>query len=204
MHLMEQFGVNMLEKAQNADPVIGREAEIESIVEVLCRKHKNNPALVGEPGVGKTAIVEGLARRMAAGQVPETLRDKRLYSLDTSAMVAGTKYRGEFEERMRDLLTEVEKAGNIILFVDEMHMLVGAGAAEGAIDAANILKPALGRGRIRRYHGRGVPEIHRKGRRPGAPLPAHPGGRAQHGADPGDPAGPAPGAGKASRAADQR
>ena len=149
MHLMEQFGVNMLEKAQNADPVIGREAEIESIVEVLCRKHKNNPALVGEPGVGKTAIVEGLARRMAAGQVPETLRDKRLYSLDTSAMVAGTKYRGEFEERMRDLLTEVEKAGNIILFVDEMHMLVGAGAAEGAIDAANILKPALGRGRIR-------------------------------------------------------
>ncbi len=104
MHLMEQYGVNMLERAQNADPVIGREAEIESIVEVLCRKHKNNPALVGEPGVGKTAIVEGLARRMAAGQVPETLRDKRLYSLDTSAMVAGTKYRGEFEERMRDLL----------------------------------------------------------------------------------------------------
>ncbi len=148
MHLLEQFGINMLEKAANADPIIGRDAEIESIIEVLCRKHKNNPALVGDPGVGKTAIVEGLARRLAARQVPLALRGKQLYCLDTSVLVAGTKYRGEFEERMRDLLAEIEKAGNVIVFIDEMHMLVGAGAAEGAIDAANILKPALGRGRI--------------------------------------------------------
>ena len=148
MRLLEQFGIDMLEKCTDSDPVIGREAEIEQIIEVLCRKHKNNPALVGDPGVGKTAIVEGLARRMAAKQVPPPLRGKLLYSLDTSVLVAGTKYRGEFEERMRDLLTEIEKAGNIILFIDEMHMLVGAGAAEGAIDAANILKPALGRGRV--------------------------------------------------------
>ena len=148
MRLLEQFGVNLVERAAEADPVIGREAEIGSIIEVLCRKHKNNPALVGEPGVGKTAIVEGLAKRMAARQVPPCLRGKQLYSLDTSVLVAGTKYRGEFEERMRDLLGEIEKAGNIIVFIDEMHMLVGAGAAEGAIDAANILKPALGRGRL--------------------------------------------------------
>ena len=148
MRLLEQFGINMLEKSENADPVIGREEEIRRLIEVLCRKHKNNPALVGEPGVGKTAIVEGLARRMAARQVPPQLRGKQLYCLDTSVLVAGTKYRGEFEERMRDLLGEIEKAGNIIVFIDEMHMLVGAGAAEGAIDAANILKPALGRGRL--------------------------------------------------------
>ena len=148
MHLLEQFGINMLEKAANADPIIGRDAEIESIIEVLCRRHKNNPALVGDPGVGKTAIVEGLARRLAARQGPPALRGKQLYCLDTSVLVAGTKYRGEFEERMRDLLAEIEKAGNVIVFIDEMHMLVGAGAAEGAIDAANILKPALGRGRI--------------------------------------------------------
>ena len=148
MRLLEQFGINMLEKSANADPVIGREAEIRSVIEVLCRKHKNNPALVGEPGVGKTAIVEGLAKRMAARQVPPPLRGKQLYCLDTSVLMAGTKYRGEFEERMRDLLAEIEKAGNIIAFIDEMHMLVGAGAAEGAIDAANILKPALGRGRL--------------------------------------------------------
>lgn len=147
MRLLEQFAVNMVEKC-GKNPIIGREAEIDTLTEILCRRHKNNPALVGDPGVGKTAIVEGLARRMAEGRVPPQLRGKRLYSLDTSAMVAGTKYRGEFEERMRDLLAELTRAGNIIVFVDEMHMLVGAGAAEGAIDAANILKPALSRGEI--------------------------------------------------------
>lgn len=148
MHLLEQFGVNMIEKAGSSGPVIGRQALIDEVIEVLCRKNKNNPALVGDPGVGKTAIVEGLALRMAARQVPGPLRGKQLYSLDTSAMVAGTKYRGEFEERMRDLLAEIQKSGDIIVFIDEMHMLVGAGAAEGAIDAANILKPALSRGQI--------------------------------------------------------
>lgn len=148
MRLLEQFGVNMVEKAANGEPVIGRGEQIDTLIEVLCRKHKNNPALVGDPGVGKTAIVEGLARRMAAGQVPPQLRERRLYALDMAAMVAGTKYRGEFEERMRDVLAEIQRAGNIIVFVDEMHMLVGAGAAEGAIDAANILKPALSRGQL--------------------------------------------------------
>ena len=148
MRILEQFGVNLVEKADALGPVIGREREIDTIIEVLCRKHKNNPALVGAPGVGKTAIVEGLARRMAARQVPPQLLGKQLFSLETAAMVAGTKYRGEFEERMREILSEIQKAGNVIVFIDEMHMLVGAGAAEGAIDAANILKPALGRGEV--------------------------------------------------------
>ena len=148
MRLLEQFGINMVEKAGNNGPVIGRSREIDTVIEVLCRKHKNHPALVGDPGVGKTAIVEGLAQRMAARQVPPPLLDKQLFSLDTAAVVAGTKYRGEFEERMRELLSEIQRAGNVIVFVDEMHMLVGAGAAEGAIDAANILKPALSRGEI--------------------------------------------------------
>ena len=148
MRLLEQYGINMVERAGSGSPVIGRGMEIDTMIEVLCRKHKNNPALVGDPGVGKTAIVEGLAQRMAAGQVPAQLRGRRLYALDTASMVAGTKYRGEFEERMRDLLGELSRAGNVIVFIDEMHMLVGAGAAEGAIDAANILKPALSRGEI--------------------------------------------------------
>ena len=146
--VLDQFGVNLVEKAVKLDPVIGREAQIESLIQILCRKNKNNPALVGEPGVGKTAIVEGLAQRMAAGRVPETLRNKRLISVDVAGMVAGTKYRGEFEERLRDMLAEINRAGNIILFVDEMHTIVGAGAAEGAIDASNIMKPALGRGEL--------------------------------------------------------
>ena len=148
MRLLEQFGVNMLERAGASGPVIGREREIDTVIEVLCRKHKNNPALVGDPGIGKTAIVEGLARRMAVGQIPTQLLGRQLYAVNTAAMVAGTKYRGEFEERMRDVLAEIRRAGNVILFIDEMHMLVGAGAAEGAIDAANILKPALGRGEV--------------------------------------------------------
>ena len=128
------------------DPVIGREAEVERVIQILSRRGKNNPALIGEPGVGKTAVAEALARRMAGENVPDTLRGKRLLALDLSSMVAGTKYRGEFEERVNNILAEVRRAGNVILFLDELHTIVGAGSAEGAIDAANILKPALGRG----------------------------------------------------------
>ena len=146
--VLDQFGINLLEKAEKMETVIGREAEIAQVIQILCRKNKNNPALIGQPGVGKTAIVEGLAQRMALGHVPEPLRGKRLVSVDVAGMVAGTKYRGEFEERLRDMLAEIQRAGNIILFVDELHTLVGAGAAEGAIDASNIMKPALGRGQL--------------------------------------------------------
>ena len=146
--LLEQFGVELVERAEKSELIIGRQREIETVLQILSRKHKNNPALIGEPGVGKTAVVEGVAQYIAAGRVPEQLRGKRLFALDMASLIAGTKYRGEFEERVRDLLAEVQRAQNIILFVDEMHTLVGAGAAEGAIDAANLLKPALGRGLI--------------------------------------------------------
>ena len=146
--LLEMYCENLLEKAPQMEPVIGREREIAGVLQVLSRKNKNNPALIGEPGVGKTAIVEALAQRMAAGQVPESLRGKKLYALNMASMLAGTKYRGEFEERVRDILIEIKRCGNIILFVDEMHTIVGAGSAEGAIDAANLLKPALGRGEL--------------------------------------------------------
>ena len=148
MKLLDQFSEDLLQKAASMDPVIGRDAEIETVIGILSRKNKNNPALVGEPGVGKTAIAEGLAQRIAAGNVPPQLKDKKLYSLNMANLVAGTKYRGEFEERLRDVLEEIRRSGDVILFVDEMHTIVGAGAAEGAIDAANILKPALGRGEI--------------------------------------------------------
>ena len=148
MKLLEQFSEDLVQKAQNMDPVIGREKEIDMVVGILCRKNKNNPALVGEPGVGKTAIAEGLAQRMAVGNVPPQLKEKRLLSLNMANLVAGTKYRGEFEERLRDVLGEIRRSGDVILFVDEMHTIVGAGAAEGAIDAANIFKPALGRGEL--------------------------------------------------------
>ena len=127
------------------DPVIGREKEIARALRILTRRTKNNPVLIGEPGVGKTAIVEGVAQYLAAGTVPEPLRGKRLYALDMASVIAGTKSRGEFEERVRDILAEVRRVQNVILFVDEMHTLVGAGAAEGAIDAANLLNPALRR-----------------------------------------------------------
>jgi ATP-dependent Clp protease ATP-binding subunit ClpC len=119
------------------------------VIQILSRRTKNNPVLIGEPGVGKTAIAEGLARKIAAGDVPEELLDKRILSLDLTGMVAGTKYRGEFEERIKKALDEVKKDGNVILFIDELHTIVGAGSAEGAVDAANIIKPALGRGEIR-------------------------------------------------------
>ena len=146
--LLEQFSEDLIAKASGMEPVIGREREIDMVIGILCRKNKNNPALVGEPGVGKTAIAEGLAQRMAMGNVPPQLKEKRLGSLNMANLVAGTKYRGEFEERLRDVLSEIRRSGDVILFVDEMHTIVGAGAAEGAIDAANILKPALGRGEL--------------------------------------------------------
>ena len=130
------------------DPVIGRDEEIQRVIQILSRRTKNNPCLIGEPGVGKTAIAEGLAQKIVMGDVPDDLLDKRLLSLDLSGMVAGTKYRGEFEERIKKVLEEVKKSGNVILFIDELHTIVGAGSAEGAVDAANIIKPALGRGEI--------------------------------------------------------
>ncbi len=146
--LLEQFSEDMIVKSASMEPVIGREREIDMVIGILSRKNKNNPALIGEPGVGKTAIAEGLAQRMALGNVPPQLKEKRLVSLSMANLVAGTKYRGEFEERLRDVLAEIRRSGDVILFVDEMHTMIGAGAAEGAIDAANILKPALGRGEL--------------------------------------------------------
>ena len=148
---LKKYGTDLVERARTKelDPVIGRDAEIRNVIRILSRKTKNNPVLIGEPGVGKTAIAEGLAEKIAAGDVPEELIDKRILLLDLSGMVAGTKYRGEFEERIRAVLDEVRRDGNVILFIDELHTIVGAGSAEGALDAANILKPALGRGEIR-------------------------------------------------------
>ena len=147
---LNQFGQDLTKKAEEGklDPVIGRKQEIERVIEILSRRTKNNPCLIGEPGVGKTAAVEGLAQKIAAGDVPEILKDKRVVTLDISGMVAGAKYRGDFEERIKKALNEVKKAGDVILFIDEIHTIVGAGAAEGAIDAANILKPLLARGEI--------------------------------------------------------
>src|SRR4030081_759279 len=135
-------------RAGKLDPVIGRFKEIERVVQILSRRTKNNPALIGEPGVGKTAIVEGLAQRIASGDVPETLMGKRLLTLDVGSLVAGTKYRGEFEERLKKIIEEIRSSRDCIIFIDEVHTLVGAGAAEGAVDAANILKPALSRGEL--------------------------------------------------------
>ncbi len=159
--LLEQFTTDMVEQAAHSDPVIGRQQEIETVLQILSRKHKNNPALIGSPGVGKTSIAEGVAHYIAAGRVPEQLRGKRLLSLDMASVLAGTKYRGEFEERVRDIVNELRRCGNIILFVDEMHTLVGAGAAEGAIDAANLLKPALGRGEVQLIGATTVDEYRR-------------------------------------------
>jgi ATP-dependent Clp protease ATP-binding subunit ClpC len=148
--LLDQFGRNLTKLAAEGklDPVIGREIEIERIMQILSRRTKNNPVLLGEPGVGKTAVVEGLAARITKGEVPELLRNKQIYTLDLAALVAGSKYRGEFEERLKKVMKEITQRGDIILFIDELHNLVGAGAAEGAIDAASILKPALARGEM--------------------------------------------------------
>ena len=148
--VLDQFGRNLtqLAKEGKVDPVIGRSREAERVMQVLSRRTKNNPVLVGEPGVGKTAIVEGLARSIATNDVPEPLQGKQLYTLDLGALVAGSRYRGDFEERLKKVLKEIKTRGDIILFIDELHTLVGAGAAEGAIDAASILKPMLARGEL--------------------------------------------------------
>jgi ATP-dependent Clp protease ATP-binding subunit ClpB len=149
---LSKYAINLNEAARSGklDPVIGRDDEIRRILQILSRRTKNNPILIGEPGTGKTAIVEGLAHRIVRGDVPENLRDKQIYSLDMGALVAGAKYKGEFEERLKAVISEVLKSeGNIILFIDEIHTLVGAGKGEGAMDAANILKPALARGELR-------------------------------------------------------
>jgi len=149
---LERYARDLTEQARRGklDPVIGRDEEIRRVVQVLSRRTKNNPVLIGEPGVGKTAIVEGLAQRIISGDVPEVLKNKRVVALDLGAMLAGAKYRGEFEDRLKAVLKEIEDSqGQIVLFIDELHTLVGAGAAEGAIDASNMLKPALARGELR-------------------------------------------------------
>ena len=148
--VLDQFGRNLTQAARDGklDPVIGREKEIERVMQVLSRRTKNNPVLIGEPGVGKTAVVEGLAQKIVKGDIPETLKDKQLYTLDLGSLVAGSRYRGDFEERLKKVLKEIRTRGDIILFIDEIHTLVGAGAGEGAIDAASILKPMLARGEL--------------------------------------------------------
>lgn len=148
---LNQYGTDLTKKAEEGklDPVIGRKDEIERVIQILSRRNKNNPCLIGEPGVGKTAVVEGLAQKIVVGDVPELLKDKRVVTLDISGMVAGAKYRGDFEDRIKKVLNEVKKAGDVILFIDEIHTIVGAGSAEGAVDAANILKPLLARGEIK-------------------------------------------------------
>ncbi len=147
---LDQLGIDLTAAARSGklDPIIGRSKEIQRVVQILSRRTKNNPVLIGEPGVGKTAIVEALAEHIVAGDVPSTLQSKRLVTLDMGALVAGTKYRGEFEERLKKVIEEIKSSGNCVLFIDEMHTLIGAGAAEGAVDAANILKPSLARGEL--------------------------------------------------------
>ncbi|MBR0062835.1 MAG: ATP-dependent Clp protease ATP-binding subunit, partial [Oscillospiraceae bacterium] len=147
---LDEYSRDLTEMARagKLDPVVGRGKEVQRVIQILSRRTKNNPVLIGEPGVGKTAIAEGLAEKIVAGDVPEELREKRVVSLDLTGMLAGTKYRGDFEERIKNALDEVKANGNIILFIDELHTIIGAGAAEGAIDASNIMKPALSRGEI--------------------------------------------------------
>ena len=147
---LDQYSRDLTQLATEGalDPVVGREEEIQRVIQILSRRTKNNPCLIGEPGVGKTAIVEGIAERIVSGLVPDSVQGKRVVSLDLSGIVAGSKYRGEFEERIKKAIQEVTKAGNVLLFIDELHTIIGAGGAEGAIDASNILKPALARGEI--------------------------------------------------------
>ena len=175
---LDSFGRDLTELARQGklDPVIGRANEIERVIQVLSRRTKNNPVLLGEAGVGKTAIVEGLAQLVIDSNVPDLLRDRRIVVLDLAMMVAGTKYRGQFEERIKAVMNEVRRAKNTILFIDELHTLVGAGGAEGAIDASNVLKPAPGarRNPVHRRHDAGrIPQVHREGRRPRTAFPAN-------------------------------
>lgn len=160
---LDQFSRDLTELARDGklDPVVGREAEIDRVIQILSRRSKNNPCLIGEPGVGKTAIVEGIAERIMGGMVPDTVLGKRVVSLDLSGIVAGSKYRGEFEERIKKVLAEVAKAGNVLLFIDEIHTIIGAGGAEGAIDASNILKPALARGEVQVIGATTIEEYHK-------------------------------------------
>ena len=150
LRLLAEFSRDLTQAAMDnqLDPLVGRDGELERVIQILCRRTKNNPVLIGEPGVGKTAIVEGLAQRIADGEVPSFLADKRMLALDLSLIVAGTKYRGQFEERLKTIMKELMENQNSIIFIDELHTLVGAGSAEGSLDAANILKPALSRGEI--------------------------------------------------------
>ena len=194
--LLDQFGRNLTKLAAEGklDPVVGRETEIERIMQILSRRTKNNPVLIGEPGVGKTAVVEGLAQRITNADVPELLKGKQIYTLDLAALVAGSKYRGEFEERLKKVMKEITQRGDIILFIDELHNLVGAGAAEGAIDAASILKPALARGELQTIGATTLDEYRKyleRDSRAGAPLPADPRRPAVDGGDRADPQGPA-------------
>ena len=161
--ILDQFSRDLTAAARagELDPVIGREKEIERIVQILSRRRKNNPVLIGEPGVGKSAIVEGLAQLIVEENIPEILRGKRVVSLDLAAMLAGAKYRGEFEERLKNAMAEIRKSGNVIMFIDELHTIVGAGASEGAIDAANILKPMLARGEIQCIGATTLGEYHK-------------------------------------------